>query len=127
MVKRDIENRADIEALVNAFYLKVEKDDVIRHFFTDVVKLDWSKHIPVMYDFWESILLNTHNYKGNPMPAHVSLNEKSPMKKEHFDRWIQLFSATIDELFQGEKAEQAKTRALSIATVMQIKMIQKSK
>ena len=120
--KLDIQTRSDIELLVNTFYKKVEKDDVIRHFFTEVIHLDWNKHIPVMYDFWESILLDKHNYKGNPMPAHVSLNEKSPMKKEHFDRWIQLFSSTIDELFQGEKAELAKTRALSIATVMQIKI-----
>ncbi len=120
--KLDIQTRSDIELLVNTFYQKVEKDEIIRHFFIDVVKLDWSKHIPVMYDFWESILLDKHNYKGNPMPAHVSLNEKSPMKKEHFDRWIQLFSSTTDELFAGEKAELAKTRALSIATVMQIKL-----
>ncbi len=120
--KLDIQTRSDIELLVNMFYKKVQKDEVISHFFNDVVVLDWSKHIPVMYDFWESILLDKHNYKGNPMPAHISLNEKSPMKKEHFDRWIQLFSSTVDELFSGEKAEQAKTRALSIATVMQIKI-----
>ena len=120
--KLDIQSRADIENMVNSFYQKVQQDNVISHFFNDVVKLDWSKHIPVMYDFWESILLDKHNYKGNPMPAHISLHEKSPMKKEHFDRWIQLFSSTVDELFQGEKAELAKTRALSIATVMQIKI-----
>jgi hemoglobin len=120
--KLDIQTRSDVELLVNSFYKKVEKDELISHFFNEVVVLDWSKHIPVMYDFWESILLDKHNYKGNPMPAHVSLNEKSPMKKEHFDRWIQLFSSTIDELFTGEKAELAKTRALSIATVMQIKL-----
>ncbi|MFM7023056.1 MAG: group III truncated hemoglobin [Flavobacteriales bacterium] len=120
--KHDIQTRTDIENLVNTFYRKVQQDDLIAHFFNEVVQLDWSKHIPVMYDFWESILLDKHNYKGNPMPAHVSLNEKSPMKKEHFDRWVLLFTATVDQLFTGEKADRAKTRALSIATVMQIKI-----
>jgi len=123
--KPNIQTRNDIELLVNTFYQKVQKDDVIAHFFNDVVKLDWNKHIPVMYDFWESILLDRQSYKGNPMPAHVALNEKAPLQKEHFDRWIELFSSTVDELFIGEKAELAKTRALSIATVMRIKIARK--
>jgi hypothetical protein len=29
----------------------------------------------------------------------------------------------VDQLFEGEKAEQAKQRATSIATVMQIKIV----
>lgn len=121
-MKSDIASRADIEILVNTFYRKVQKDELIAHFFNEVVQLDWNKHIPVMYSFWESILLDKHSYQGNPMPIHVSLNEKSPMKKEHFDRWVELFFSTVDELFSGEKAELAKTRALSIATVMQVKI-----
>jgi len=121
--KLDIQSRADIELLVNTFYRKVQKDEVISHFFNQVISLDWNKHIPVMYDFWESILLDQHNYHGSPMPKHISLNEKSPMTKEHFERWLQLFSNNVDELFAGPKAELAKTRALSIATVMRIKVI----
>ena len=123
MVKKDIENRADVESLVNSFYQKVERDDLIAHFFTRVVAVDWKKHLPIMYDFWESILLDQHNYHGSPMPKHISLYEKSPMTKAHFDRWLQLFSNNVDELFAGPKAELAKTRALSISTVMRIKVI----
>ncbi len=121
-MKSDISSRAHIELLVNTFYKKVQNDNVIAHFFNDVAQVNWETHLPKMYDFWESILLNQHNYKGNPMPIHIDLNKKSPLNKEHFERWLQLFNSTLDELFEGEKTELAKTRALSIATVMQIKV-----
>ncbi len=119
-MKRDIENRDDIILLVNTFYDKVKPDETIGHFFNRVVNVDWEKHLPVMYHFWENIIFHTGGYSGNPMKQHVDLHQKSPMKKEHFNRWIQLFNETVDELFEGVKAEQAKQRALSIATVMQI-------
>jgi hemoglobin len=44
------------------------------------------------------------------------------MKMEHFQRWTELFTATVDEMYKGEKAELIKQRAMSIATVMQIKI-----
>lgn len=37
-------------------------------------------------------------------------------------QWINLFEATIDELFTGEKAEEAKGRARAIALVFMGKM-----
>jgi len=42
------------------------------------------------------------------------------LKAEHFDRWLLLFKSTVDENFDGEKAELAKQRAMSIATIMQL-------
>lgn len=122
--KKDIEGRQDIEKLVDSFYQKVIKDDTIGYIFNDVVKLDWEKHIPIMYDFWETTLFHQAIYKGNPMKIHVDLNAKEPLKKDHFDQWLAMFNETVDELFHGEKASLAKTRALSIATVMQIKIHQ---
>lgn len=124
--KKDIENRKDIEMLVDAFYTKVIKDETIGYIFNEVVKLDWEKHIPIMYDFWETTLFHKAIYKGNPMKIHVDLNVKEQLKKVHFDQWLTLFNETVDELFDGEKAILAKTRALSIATIMQIKIHQAS-
>lgn len=122
MNKKDIQNREDIEILVNSFYEKVLSDDVIGYIFTDIAKIDLAKHMPVMYDFWETTLFHLGAYKGNPIQVHQNLNAKTPLTKTHFERWITLFNLTIDELFAGEKAELAKTRARSIATVMQIKI-----
>ena len=83
-------------------------------------------HMPKMYDFWETTLFHKAVYKGNPMQIHTEVNKKFSMKKEHFHRWLELFNTTVDELFSGENAELAKTRALSIATVMQIKITQQN-
>jgi len=123
-MKKDIENREDIIRMVNNFYEKVKPDETIGYFFSQVAGIDWEKHLPVMYNFWENIIFHVGGYTGNPMKHHMDLHQKSPMKKEHFNRWIELFNETVDELFEGEKAEQVKVRALSIATVMQINIAQ---
>lgn len=121
-MKRDISNRADIQQLVDTFYDKVRSDEVIGYLFNEVAQVNWPQHLPRMYDFWENIIFQTGSFKGNPMVPHMQLHEKSPLTKEHFARWQQLFFATVDELFAGEKAELAKQRALSIATMMQLKV-----
>ena len=122
-MKKDIENREDIVVLINTFYEKVKKDEVIGYIFNDVAKVNWEKHLPVMYDFWENVIFFTGSYTGNPMTAHKQLNQKTPLNTEHFQEWIKLFTKTVDELFEGDKAELTKQRAISIATVMQIKIL----
>lgn len=122
-MKKDIANRDDIILLVNSFYEKVKKDQVIGYIFNDVAKVNWEKHLPVMYDFWENVIFFTGSYTGNPMTAHKQLHQKVPLNAEHFQEWIKLFTQTVDELFEGDKAELTKQRAISIATVMQIKIV----
>ena len=117
----DIQSRKDIETLVRAFYQKVLDDDLIAHFFTEVIPVDWEKHFPTMFDFWESIIFENGAYKGNAMMPHIQLNKKAPLQKEHFERWIALFNETMDEYFDGPNAFKAKQRAQSIATVIQLK------
>ena len=124
--KRDIQNREDVQLLIDTFYSRAKTDPLIGHFFTEVVVLIWEKHMPTMYDFWESTLFNTWSYKGNPMQKHLELNLKSALKPEHFKQWLALFHQTADSLFAGEKVELAKTRSLSIATMIQVKIHQQS-
>jgi hemoglobin len=124
--RKDIENRNDIKKLVDEFYKKVLEDETIGYIFNDVVKINLEKHMPLMYDFWETTLFHKAVYKGNPMKIHMKLNEKEALTKAHFNQWLALFNETVDELFYGEKAELAKTRALSIATVMQFKIYKPS-
>lgn len=123
-MKRDIENRADIELLVNEFYRKVTEDDVIGFIFSDIVKMNWEKHLPVMYDFWDNALFFTGTYSGNPMNLHKHLHHIRPLDSKHFSRWVDLFLATVDECFEGEKASLARQRAISIAAVMEEKILQ---
>ena len=121
-MNRDIENREDIEQLINAFYDKVKKDDVIGFIFNDVAKVNWEKHLPVMYDFWENIIFFTNKYSGNPMIVHTHLSQRAPLTKQHFERWLKLFSGTVDELFEGKRATLTKEKAQGIATIMQVKI-----
>lgn len=118
---RDIQNREDIELLIQSFYTKAMKDETIGHFFTEVVHLDLEEHLPTMYDFWEMVLFDSNGYKGNPMKVHQTLSAKSPVKKVHFQTWIRLFNETVDAHFSGVKAEYAKSRALSMAQMIEIK------
>lgn len=122
-MKKDIENIDDIKLLVNSFYDKVKADKTIGYIFNDVAKVNWEKHLPVMYNFWENLLFFTGSYSGNPMIAHEKWHKAVNFNTAHFEQWIKLFTSTVDELFEGEKADMAKQRAISIATVMQIKII----
>jgi len=123
-MKSDIVSRKDIETMVRTFYEKVKQDAVIGPIFNDVAKVNWEKHLPVMYDFWENTILFTGGYSGNPMKPHQELHRIFPLEEKHFTRWLELFKSTVDELFSGEKAELAKQRAMSIATIMQVKFRQ---
>jgi len=122
-MKLDISNRADLENLMKAFYSKALVDESIEHYFTQVVQLDMEKHLPRITDFWETVVFDAGKYQGNTLKVHEDLHEKSPFQSEHFTRWIDLFKATVDELFAGENAEKIKSRAISIATVMNLKMV----
>ena len=122
----DINSRTDIELLINSFYNKVKKDDTIGFIFNDIAKINWEQHLPIMFDFWETLLLDAVSYSKNVMEVHYTLNHKIPLEEKHFQRWLQLFSETVDELFTGDIASMAKTKAKSIAALMQFKMKQEN-
>lgn len=115
---RDIINRKDIELLVNAFYAKVNADTLLSPVFNQEVSVHWDRHLPIMYDFWATMLLGEKTYLGNPFLKHIPL----AVDKTHFERWLQLFLETVDELFNGQVAEEAKIRARNIASVFQYKL-----
>lgn len=122
---RDIENRADLELLLQEFYSIVMHDAEIGHYFTRVVQLDLEAHLPVITDFWEKVLLGNPVYFGNPMTVHQHLQEKSPFVKAHFNRWVQIWTQTVDRLFAGETADKAKDKAAVIAKAMHAALVEK--
>ncbi|OIR02909.1 group 3 truncated hemoglobin ctb [mine drainage metagenome] len=126
-MKKDIENREDIKLIVDRFYDKVKADEVIGFIFNDIAKVNWEKHLPVMYDFWENAIFYSGTYSGNPMNLHNHLHHIRPLSSKHFDQWNKLFNETVDEHFNGEKAKLIKQRALSISTVMQQKIFHVNK
>lgn len=122
----DIQSRKDIELLINSFYEKVKKDDTIGFIFNGIARVNWEQHLPIMFDFWETILLDAASYRKNVMEVHYTLNRKISLEEKHFQRWLQLFFETVDELFIGNIATMAKTKAKSIAGLMQYKMKQEN-
>lgn len=106
-----IKSRDEVIQIVDSFYAKVRLDPLIGPIFNDVAKVDWAEHMPKLYNFWEDLLFGTDNYKGRPFPPHMKLN----LKPVHFEIWLKLFTETIDENYQGMKAEEMKARARRIA------------
>ena len=120
-MNKDIENREDIDELMRAFYKRAIADDVIGFIFTDVAKLDLEHHLPIIGDFWETLLFRTGDYSKhgrNPLQVHGDLNEKTPLRREHFTRWLEIFAETVDRKFAGDTAEFIKMRAGAIAERM---------
>lgn len=111
-MKRDIEGRADLETLLREFYKTATVDDEIGHHFAE---LDLETHLPIIVNFWEKVLFGNPIYFGNPLAVHQMLHGKSPLRLEHFQRWFEIFERTVDKLFAGETAENAKLHAKRIA------------
>lgn len=108
----------DIKQLVDTFYDKVRKDGLIGPVFNERIQDRWPEHLEKMYRFWQTVLLDEHTYFGSPFPPHASL----PVDWKHFERWLQLFDATVDELFTGGKADEAKWRANKMAEMFNYKI-----
>lgn len=122
-MRRDIQNKDDIIILVDAFYFKVKTDSEIGHLFTEVAMVNWQTHLPIMYDFWDNILFHTGNFDGNPMIKHRMLNQKSKLTASHFKHWTKLWKKTVDDLFEGIRADEVKIRAENISKAMMEKVI----
>ena len=110
-MKLTLEKREHIIAIVDSFYEKVRADELIGPIFNDLANIDWSEHLPKLYNFWEDLILGTDNYSGRPFPPHTKFN----LKPEHFEKWLALFTETIDQNYSGLKAEEMKARAYRIA------------
>jgi hemoglobin len=123
---RDIETRADCERLVRAFYGKALEDPIIGWIFVEVAQLDVEAHVPQIASFWETILLGAHSYAGGAFAPHAALHMKARLRGGHFERWLWLWSGTVDELFAGERAELAKSHAGRVARAFHSRLDQMS-
>jgi hemoglobin len=123
-MKQDINGMEDIKRLVNTFYGRVQHDDLLGHVFNDVAQVNWEKHLPLMYSFWDTVLFGHASFKGNPIAKHTALNKQTPLTPAHFNRWLEIWHATIDELFEGETAASAKHKADMMRTLMLYKVNQ---
>ena len=125
MSKPDLKSRADIFQLVTQFYAKVRKDEVLGPFFNNAIT-DWEAHFEHLTTFWESTLFLQTKYRGNPLKVHVEVDKKNnnSITELHFGLWLNLWYETIDELFEGEMAQNAKHRARKMGTFLYLKIFE---
>lgn len=124
MPKPDLQSRADIQTLLEQFYNSMLEDPQLGFIFKEVAQIDLVSHLPDLTDFWEQVLLQANGYQKNVVKIHLDLHDKFPLDPAHFERWLLYFNQTIDRLFEGPVVEKAKQRALSIGTMLQIKIHQ---
>jgi hemoglobin len=117
----DVITRANIATIVDTFYHRATQDAMIGYLFEG---LDLQNHLPTIHDFWENILFRTGSYKGGMMYKHFALNARKPLQVAHFERWLELFTQTVDQNFSGEHVEVMKQYARTIAQTMQERILQ---
>jgi hemoglobin len=114
----DIADRADLERALRRFYAAAFADPLIGPYFTEIAALDLEAHLPHITDFWERALFRTAAYRRDAFAPHLDLHRARPMTAEHFGRWVQLWTATLDGLHTGPLAERAKAQGERIALAM---------
>ncbi len=114
----DLTGRADIEALLRRFYGRVLVDDLLAEPFTQVRTRGLDAHIPVMCDFWETVLFRAGRYRGSALHAHRHVHHRTPLSSRHFVRWLTTWNNTVDGMYCGPVAEHAKVQAARIAWAM---------
>lgn len=125
MIKKQIENREDISLLVRTFYAKIRADAEIGHFFNEKIT-DWEEHLEKLTDFWETNLFAVKKYKGNPLEAHNEVDDyfNHTITSNEFGIWLNLWFATLDELFEGENVTILKRRARKMGTFLYLSMFE---
>lgn len=115
MQKDDIKTAQDIDRMIERFYNRLLAHPEMAPFFEHI---DLEHHLPRIKQFWRFALLNEPGYSTNVFEKHMHL----PAQKHHFEIWVDLFCATVDDLFEGENARDAQLRARSLGTTFAYKM-----
>lgn len=114
----ELKNLDQIKILVDRFYGKIRKDDLLAKIFDDVIGDRWNEHLPKMYSFWQTVLTEDRTYQGRPLLPHLNL----PVEEKHFNRWVYLWEETLDEMYYGTAVEAAKWQANRMAQMFQLKI-----
>ncbi|MBI3519159.1 MAG: group III truncated hemoglobin [Bacteroidetes bacterium] len=117
-MKKDIETIDDIQLMVDTFYERVRHDELLSPIFSERIENRWPEHLEKMYRFWQTILLDVHSYSGTPFAPHADM----PVNEIHFTTWVKLFTHTVDELFSGPIANEAKRRGTLMAAIFHSKI-----
>lgn len=119
---RDLETRNDIKQLMMDFYSRLLEEPSFKVIFFDIAQVEILDHLELMIDFWEFTLFNKGSYQKNIITKHLEIHMEHSLSKDLFEKWLIIFNNTIDNLYKGSNATEAKNRAFSIATVIKLKI-----
>jgi hemoglobin len=114
----DISDRDDVEVLLRRFYGRVFTDRTLDEPFAELREKGLDSHLPVMCDFWETVLFRAGLYRGNALVVHRRLAQRHPLHARHFLAWLALWNSTLDEMYSGPVADHAKVQAARIARAL---------
>ncbi|MFA4085067.1 MULTISPECIES: group III truncated hemoglobin [Mycobacteroides] len=119
----EIAGRDDIDTVVRSFYARALADELLFTYFLELRFGELEQYIPKMCDFWDATLFKTPSYREDPLHVHLHLNALYPLQSKHFERWIELWIATIDAQFAGPVAARAKKVAAQMACALQERIV----
>lgn len=108
--REELRDPTQVGELVRRFYQAVLQDGLLGPIF-EGMELDWGVHLPKMVDFWSDRVFGTNEYRGNAVGAHQPVLDRFGFGDAELDRWLELWTETVEELFTGEGAERAVERA----------------
>lgn len=105
--------RENVDDMVQKFYAKLLKDDVVGPFFTrklgdDMNNHKWPEHLRTLGRFWVTMMTGQKGYGGDPLAAHMFLGQ---LTRESFERWLEHFRETVDECYEPEIADKFYKKA----------------
>jgi hemoglobin len=117
-VRADLAGREDIDALLRDFYGRTFADPLLGPVFVDIARMDLDQHLPVIGDFWQTTLFHAGLYRRNAFTPHQLLDQRAHLTPQHFQRWLDLWRATVHDRHQGPRADLAELQATRIAGSM---------
>ena len=115
----DLDSREQVERFVDAFYARMLRDPDLAPIFLDVADIDLEVHLPHIKAYWSKLLLGEREYRRHTMNIHRKVHQQRPFTAADFQRWLTLFTGTLDSGWTGPLTERARRVATSIAGNME--------
>jgi len=116
---RDLDTRPEIAEFVTRFYREIAQDNRFHLYFETIAHVDWHAHTLDLTDFWVGVLLGEPHTGGDELiEAHRWLHDTAPFDATLFDRWLEIFDATLDDGWTGLVTERARKRGHGYAWAM---------
>ncbi|MEA2072596.1 MAG: group III truncated hemoglobin [Campylobacterota bacterium] len=109
--------KENIRKMVDRFYSQILKDEIVADFFIEklgdeMISDEWQVHLNLLTDFWASTILGDASYTGQPLKPHMHMEG---LKRETFERWLELFFESVDKYYTEEPASIFKNKSQTIA------------